>query len=326
MDDFKFERRVSLLTAVFVVGVVVYLVVRNAPFSDPNLVVLMRIILALAVGVLGATIPGFLSVEYNFAGFAIRATGAVGLFLVAFFGTPRVEALHLADTLEMQTEIARHLTNPDNCRTALTESEALLKISPKDPIAHNLNGDAEYCLDNIPAALASFNEAITINADYRPAQYNKAAALIRLGRYADAETMLASLVAADSNYTSARYNLAVAQTALKKYSQAFQNFNFVYGQDKSYDSSFGLGFLYLLNGDTYSAEQSIQHLKISISIKPSLVCILYGKLPFDHDLLEEKPFIDIARLADANPAFRSVRANFDAKFNDAACQDVQQAG
>src|ERR1700691_5510666 len=99
MDKFKFERRVSVFTGVFTIGVVLYLVIRNQPFSDPNLVVLIRIVLALAVATVGATIPGFLSLTYNLAGFAIRAAGALCLFVIAFFGTPHVEALHLADTL-----------------------------------------------------------------------------------------------------------------------------------------------------------------------------------------------------------------------------------
>ena len=113
MDNFKFERRVSLFTAVFIVIVVAFLVIRNAPVADANLVVLTRIILALAVGLLGATMPGFLNVTYNFAGFAVRATGATALFLIAYFGTPHVEALHLPDTLEKKNEISRHLSDPN---------------------------------------------------------------------------------------------------------------------------------------------------------------------------------------------------------------------
>lgn len=129
MDKFRFERRVSLFTSVFIIFVVAFLVVRNEPFADPNLVILARIILALAVGALGATTPGFLHLTYNFAGFAIRAAGGLALFVIVFFGTPHVEVLHLADTLEMQNEINRHLYDANNCSAALRESEALQHLN-----------------------------------------------------------------------------------------------------------------------------------------------------------------------------------------------------
>ena len=37
MNEYKFERRVALFVAVAIVGTVLYLVVRNNPFADPNL-------------------------------------------------------------------------------------------------------------------------------------------------------------------------------------------------------------------------------------------------------------------------------------------------
>ena len=40
-----------------------YLVVRNEPFRDPNLVVIARTILSLSIAVLGATVPGFLNID-----------------------------------------------------------------------------------------------------------------------------------------------------------------------------------------------------------------------------------------------------------------------
>jgi tetratricopeptide (TPR) repeat protein len=310
MNEFRFERRVSLFTAVFIIAVVVFLIVRNDPIADPNLVVLARIILVLAVGMLGATIPGFLSVTYNLAGFSIRAAGALALFVIAFFGTPHVEALHLADGLELQTEIARHLANPDNCENALRESESLIRITPKAAIAHNLKGDAEYCLGNISNALKAFEDAANIDPSYQPAQYNKAAALIRLGKYVEAERILDSLITADKNDPSVRYNLAVAQAALKDYREAFKNFEIVYARDKSFDSSLGLGFLYVLLEAEVSEQKSTLHFKIAISIKPAIVCILYGKLPFDPNLQEEKPFVDVAHLAEGNETFLRVRSNF----------------
>jgi len=214
------------------------------------------------------------------------------------------------------------LNNSDNCGTALSESETLIKMIPQDAGAHNLKGNAEYCLGDIPAALVAFGDASKIDPNYRPAQYNKAAALIRLGEYAKAADVLRPLVAADPNYISARYNLAVAQAALKNYSEAFKNFELVYERDKSFDSSFGLGFLFVLNDAAFSEEKSAEHFRIAISLRPALVCILHGKIPVDPALQEETPFIDIVHLAEGNPTFRQIRANFDSKFKDAVCQNV----
>jgi len=91
-----FERRVALFTAVAIVAAVVYLVFRNEPFADPNLVVIFRTVLSLATGLLGATIPGFLNIRYSLKGFVIRAGGALALFVLTFVFTPKVEILKLA--------------------------------------------------------------------------------------------------------------------------------------------------------------------------------------------------------------------------------------
>jgi hypothetical protein len=72
------------------VGSVVYLVIRNEPFADPNLVVAARILLSLAVATLGATVPGFLQIGWNRAGLAMRAGGALGLFVLTYWLTPTV--------------------------------------------------------------------------------------------------------------------------------------------------------------------------------------------------------------------------------------------
>jgi hypothetical protein len=84
------ERIVSATAAVTIVGLIGFLVVRNQPFSDPNLVILVRILLAFATAVLGATIPGALHVNWSGKGVAVRATGAVGFFILTFFFTPAI--------------------------------------------------------------------------------------------------------------------------------------------------------------------------------------------------------------------------------------------
>lgn len=85
-----FERAVGLISTVFFIGFVCYLVFRNEPFRDANLVVLLRIIMAFLLPIMGATIPGMLNVKFDKFGFTIRAVGAVGMFIIAIFFTPQV--------------------------------------------------------------------------------------------------------------------------------------------------------------------------------------------------------------------------------------------
>ena len=85
------ERAAPVLTSILVVALVAYVVVRNEPFADPNLVVLIRVILSLSTAVLGATIPGFLRVDWKLrGGLMIRAGGALALFVLTFVFTPSV--------------------------------------------------------------------------------------------------------------------------------------------------------------------------------------------------------------------------------------------
>jgi hypothetical protein len=86
----QWEKIVAVVMAALIVVVVLYLVVRNQPFADPNLVRVLRIVLSIAAGILGATIPGFLHVQWSGAGFIIRSGGALALFVITFFGSPSV--------------------------------------------------------------------------------------------------------------------------------------------------------------------------------------------------------------------------------------------
>lgn len=67
-----------------------FLLVRNTPFADPNLVVALRIILSLLVAVFGATVPGYLKVGFKAKGLTVRAVGAVALFVLTYVYTPGV--------------------------------------------------------------------------------------------------------------------------------------------------------------------------------------------------------------------------------------------
>jgi len=91
--DYKpalWERITVFAAATLIVVIVLLLAVRNQAFSDPNLVAMVRIVLSLAIASLGATVPGFLNVNLKGPGLAIRAGGALALFVLTYFFTPTV--------------------------------------------------------------------------------------------------------------------------------------------------------------------------------------------------------------------------------------------
>ena len=85
----SWERILAIIAAIAWIGLVGFLVIRNEPLA-PNLVVFVRIILSVMAGILGAVIPGFLAVGIQGPGFAIRAGGALALFVISYFFTPTV--------------------------------------------------------------------------------------------------------------------------------------------------------------------------------------------------------------------------------------------
>jgi hypothetical protein len=66
----------------------VFLLVRNEPIVDPRLFFGLRLLLSFGAAALGASIPGFLNVGWSGGGFAVRAGGALALFLLTFVYTP----------------------------------------------------------------------------------------------------------------------------------------------------------------------------------------------------------------------------------------------
>jgi hypothetical protein len=73
-----------------VLCLVAFLLIRNAPFADPNLVIVLRVVLAVAAGVVGATLPGQFSLSWKGQGLALRATGALGFSIAMLLFSPKV--------------------------------------------------------------------------------------------------------------------------------------------------------------------------------------------------------------------------------------------
>jgi len=117
----RLERSVAAATAIAIVATVLFLVVSGRQITDDNVASMFRIILSLAVAILGANIPGFLQVGWDVKGLSIRAGGALGLFVICYFASPpiikgenkqffRVEAAlqRIADTTD-EDEIDREI-------------------------------------------------------------------------------------------------------------------------------------------------------------------------------------------------------------------------
>ena len=90
------ERAATFGTAIAFVVLIGFLVVRNEPIADQNMVVFLRILLSTFSAVLGASIPGFLHVDIKGKGFAIRAAGALAMFVMTFWLTPNVMPIQAA--------------------------------------------------------------------------------------------------------------------------------------------------------------------------------------------------------------------------------------
>jgi len=84
----QFDRIAATCAALAIVALVAFLLVRNEAIADPRLFFALRLILSFGTAVLGATIPGFLSVGWSAGGLTVRAGGALALFALTYLYTP----------------------------------------------------------------------------------------------------------------------------------------------------------------------------------------------------------------------------------------------
>ena len=92
------EKVTASVFAGIIVLVVVLVTLRNEPFRDPNIVVLLRMLVSLSVAALGATIPGFLQIGIKRKAVLIRAGGALSLFVLTYWFTPQILGSNTVNT------------------------------------------------------------------------------------------------------------------------------------------------------------------------------------------------------------------------------------
>jgi hypothetical protein len=73
----SFDRIAATLAALVIVGLAVFLLVRNQPIADPRLFFVLRAVISFSAAALGATIPGFLDLRWSGGGLVVRAGGAL---------------------------------------------------------------------------------------------------------------------------------------------------------------------------------------------------------------------------------------------------------
>jgi hypothetical protein len=83
------ERVAAVLAGVAVVALICFLAIRNQRL-DPQIALYVRLILSLAVAVLGGTVPGFLHLQLKRRGNSLRAGGALALFVLTYVYTPNM--------------------------------------------------------------------------------------------------------------------------------------------------------------------------------------------------------------------------------------------
>jgi hypothetical protein len=91
----QYERIVAVVVAVWVIGLVSFLILSTRPF-DPARIYFLKILLSLSCGVMVATLPGFINLDLTLPGIGLRAAGGAAAFVFVFTQSPSVPQLGLA--------------------------------------------------------------------------------------------------------------------------------------------------------------------------------------------------------------------------------------
>jgi hypothetical protein len=106
------DRIAATVTGLVIVGLAVFLLIRNEPIADPRLFFILRVVLSFSAAALGASIPGFLNVGWSGGGMAVRAGGALALFALTFVYTPDLARDHGNLGLQIHQESKGPLSPP----------------------------------------------------------------------------------------------------------------------------------------------------------------------------------------------------------------------
>jgi hypothetical protein len=121
----QIDRIAATCAALMIVGLVIFLLIRNQEIADPRLFFALRVVLSFGTAVLGATIPGFLEIGWSGSGLAIRAGGALALFVLTFLYTP--------DLVTTQGQGGQPTINAPGGVAAGSINKSTITVSPQSP-------------------------------------------------------------------------------------------------------------------------------------------------------------------------------------------------
>jgi hypothetical protein len=127
----QFDRIAATCAALAIVGLVMFLLIRNEEISDPRLFFALRLVLSFGTAVLGATIPGFLSVGWTSGGLTVRAGGALALFVLTYLYTPDLAASQAQTTSVISASCGSIATGGDIKGSTITVTQAGMPCPPK---------------------------------------------------------------------------------------------------------------------------------------------------------------------------------------------------
>ncbi|MDD1498999.1 hypothetical protein PVA19_11305 [Agrobacterium sp. CNPSo 3708] len=136
------ERAVSLGVAVWIVALVSFLILSQREYDDTS-VYFLKILLSFSMAVLVATSAGFINLAFNVPGMAIRAGGAIAVFIFVFTQSPAVPALKLNPKIEMNNITGmdfRSLEAPDNPKFGTSPVAVTVPLGFKNVADKSRNG------------------------------------------------------------------------------------------------------------------------------------------------------------------------------------------
>jgi hypothetical protein len=133
-----FDRIAATLAALVIVGLMVFLLIRNEPIADPRLFFGMRLVLSFSAATLGASIPGFLNVDWSGGGLAVRAGGALALFVLTFVFTPDL----VTDQGRSGVQINQHSEGPLS-PPIIGNTGSITTKGPQSPVVQGTQGNVQ---------------------------------------------------------------------------------------------------------------------------------------------------------------------------------------
>jgi len=192
------ERLAAVGCAALSFLLIFYLALRNEAFSDPNIVVLIRIILSVSVAITANHLLGSLQISGKIGPISLKATGAFAFGVITFIYTPKVITLELEESIAIENlnSEARRLITDGHCDRAILIVNDALRMDELNWKSLNTLGAANFACDNYDIAVEAWESArkyVRSPNDIMGVRFNLSAGYIALGRHGSAKAELSDL-------------------------------------------------------------------------------------------------------------------------------------